>query len=254
MPASREGALLAYHDCRPTSYFSVFGKLCFRRHACTAAGQPLLCPLDAALSLPNRCYSDLLREWATCGATDGAYRETQTLLERVLGLSLSSQALETSVAEDAADVAAFYRQPPDPTMRPAEVTILVAQADGKGVPLVRPPRAPGAVRPGKGQPPGTKKEAIVTAVYTIAPYQRSPAMVLAALMQDTERTNPDPRPVPVGKEVRATLAGKEAALTVLAARVAQQAGPQLQQRVALTDGAEALQQQMRSHLPEHTLN
>lgn len=76
VPASRDGALLAYHDCRPTSYFSVFGKLCFRRHAFTAAGQPLLCPLDAALSLPNRCYSDLLREWATFGATDGAYRET----------------------------------------------------------------------------------------------------------------------------------------------------------------------------------
>jgi len=39
----------------------------------------------------------------------------------------------------------------------------------------------------------------------------------------------------------------------LAQRVTQREGPHLQQRVALTDGAEALQQQLLSHFPEHTL-
>ena len=39
----------------------------------------------------------------------------------------------------------------------------------------------------------------------------------------------------------------------LAQRVAQREGPHIQQRVALTDGAEALQQQVVTHFPEYTL-
>ena len=73
---SPAGTVLAYHDQRPTTYYSVFGKLVFCRHAFTAPGQPVVCPLDAALGLPERCYSDLLREWMAYGATDESYRET----------------------------------------------------------------------------------------------------------------------------------------------------------------------------------
>src|SRR6266498_820112 len=75
-PTLPDGTLLAYHDQRLITYYSVFGKLRFPRHYFTAPGQPGCCPLDATLSLPNRCYSDLLREWTNYDATDGAYRET----------------------------------------------------------------------------------------------------------------------------------------------------------------------------------
>ena len=44
------------------------------------------------------------------------------------------------------------------------------------------------------------------------------------------------------------LAGKAAAITDLAARVAQRDGPPIQQRVALTDGAQALQDEVRARL------
>jgi hypothetical protein len=261
---SPTGRPLAYHDRRQTTYYSVFGKIRFARHAYTAPGQPVVCPLDAALGLPARCYSDLLREWASYSSTDAAYRETQTVLERILGLSLSVQALETSLAEDAVDVGAFYEQPPVPPPPASPATILVAQADGTGVPLVRPPTAPPRpVRRGKGQPPGTKKEAIVTSLYLVAPYPRTPAAIVEALLAapETPPARPGPRPVgepadrprPLGKEVRATLDGKAVALDRLAARVAQHAGEHIQQRVALTDGAAALQQAMQTHLPGHTL-
>src|SRR6266851_1191403 len=96
-----EGVPLRYHDQRETPYYSIFGKVRFARHYYTAAGQPGCCPLDAALSLPERCYSDLLREWGAYDTTDAAYRETQPTLERMLGRKLSSEALETS-ARDAA--------------------------------------------------------------------------------------------------------------------------------------------------------
>ena len=248
-----DGTRLTYHDQRPTTYYSVFGKVRFARHYFTAPGQEGLCPLDAELSLPARCYSDLLREWAVYGTTDESYRESQTVLERILGLSLSVQALETGVSQAGEHVTTFYEQPADPTALVPAGTILVVQADGKGVPMVQPPTHTPPVRLGKGQKRGKKKEAVVTGFYTIAPYPRTPQEVVAALLQDPGRPEPALRPRPVGKELLATLEGKAVAMRRLAQRVAQREGPHVQQRVALTDGAEALQQQLVAHFPAYTL-
>jgi hypothetical protein len=247
------GTRLTYHDQRATTYYSVFGKVRFWRHAFTAPGQEGLCPLDVELSLPAHCYSDLLREWAVYGTTDESYRESQAVLERILGVSLSLQALETGVAEAGQDVRTFYEQPAESTTPPPVGTILVVQADGKGVPMVQPPPQTPSGRLGKGQKRTKKKEAVVTGLYTIAPYCRTPQEVVAALLQDSGRPEPALRPCPVGKELRATLAGKAEAMSCLAQRVAQHDGAHIQQRVALTDGAEALQQQVMAHFPAYTL-
>ena len=67
-----DGTRLAYHDQRPTTYYAVFGKARFWRHDFTGPGQTGICPLDAVLSLPARCYADLLREWAAYGTTDAS--------------------------------------------------------------------------------------------------------------------------------------------------------------------------------------
>jgi hypothetical protein len=249
------GTPLPYHDRRPVTYYSVFGKLRFARHYFAAAGQGGICPLDADLSLPPRCYSDLLREWLDHASTDGSFRASQTVVERLLGQTISVQASETMAAEDACDVAAFYTQPPLPLVAPA-ATILVVQADGKGVPQLPPPEAPPApARLGKGQKRTTKKEAVVTSLYRIAPYPRTPEEVAAALLREQDDQVPGPpRPAPVRKEVRATLAGKAVALARLAARAAQYDAPAaIMHRVALTDGAEALQQRMVAQFPGYTL-
>jgi len=252
-PTSPDRSVLDYHDQRMTTYLSVFGKLRFPRHYFIAAGQAGCCPLDADLSLPARCYSDLLREWTDYDATDGAYRETADTIRRILGLELSIQALETNVREDAQDVAAFYAQPPSATDPAATGTILVVQADGKGVPMVQPPGAEVPLRLGKGQKRTKKKEAIVTSLYTIAPYVRTPHDVRAALLHEERRADHPTRPLPVGKETRATLAGKAAAMQLLQQRAAQRDGGHIRARVALTDGAESLQQHMTSTFPAYTL-
>jgi hypothetical protein len=77
--------------------------------------------------------------------------------------------------------------------------------------------------------------------------------VVAALLQDPGRPEAETRPTPVGKELRATLEGKSVAMACLVRRVEQREGPQIQHRVARTDGAAALPQQGVIHLPEHTL-
>jgi hypothetical protein len=247
------GPQFTYHDCRPITYYSIFGKVRFVRHYFAAPGHPGCCPLDAALSLPARCYSDLLREWAAFGTTDASYRESQTGLERILGRQLSLQALETGVHEDATDVTAFYAQPPEPHAPVPLGAILVVQADGKGVPQTQVLAGVPRERLGKGQKRSKKKEAVVTSLYSIAPYHRTPADVVAALLQDPRRPEPATRPRPVDKEVHATLEGKTVALTRLQQRAAQRRDTPPEQRVALTDGAEALQEQVRVHFPAHTL-
>ena len=193
------------------------------------------------MSLPERCYSDLLREWAAFGTTDESYRESQTGLARILGHQLSLQAIETGVREDATDVTAFYAQPPDPSTPVPLGPILVVQADGKGVPQAQVLTDAARERLGKGQKRSKKKEAVVTSLYTIAPYRRTPQDVVAALLHEEPTADLPTRPRPVAKEVHATLEGKPVALT------------RLQQRVALTDGAEAVQTQLQAHFPEHTL-
>lgn len=247
------GPQLTYHDCRPITYYSIFGKVRFARHYFAAPGHPGCCPLDAALSLPARCYSDLLREWAAFGITDASFRESQTGLERILGQQMSLQALETGVREDAADVTAFYAQPPNPDAPVPLGPLLVVQADGKGVPQAQVLPDAARERLGKGQKRSKKKEAVVTCLYSIAPYRRTPQDVVAALLHEEPATDLPTRPRPIAKEVHATLEGKAVALARLQQRVLLRGGPAAQQRVALTDGAEALQTQLQAHFPEHTL-
>jgi hypothetical protein len=240
---------------RETTYVSVFGPVRCARHYYTAPGHPGTCPLDADLSLPKRCSSDLLRDWLTYGATEVSYRATQELLTHILGQTLSVQALETSMQETAVDATAFFAQPLDPAPVDPTATILVAQADGNGIPLCQSLHDQQPARLQRGQTRSTKNEAIVTSVSTSAPHPRTPEAVVAALLHEAPPTGaaPAPRPAPVGTELRATLAGKTVALERLAQRVAQHDHAPIQQRVALTDGAEALHQQMQAQLPQHTL-
>jgi len=158
--------------------------------------------------------------------------------------------------DTAVDATTFFAQPPDLTPVDPTATILVAQADGTGVPLTQSLHDQQPARLQRGQKRSTKKEAIVTSRYTIAPYQRTPEEVVAALLHEnlpTTAAASGERPAPVGKELRASVARKAVTLERLAQCVQQHEQPHIQQRVALTDGAEVLQQQMQAHLPQHTL-
>lgn len=255
-----DGARLSYQGQSRTSYYSVFGKVQFERHYFYASGHGGLCPLDAELSLPPRCYSDLLRDWAEYCVTNESYDESIEVLKRILALSISKQALETGAQEDAGDVVAFYEQKAAPPAE-AEGPILVAQADGKGVPMVRPEPAAKPVRLGKGQKKTKKKEAVATSIYTIEPYYRTAQEIVDALSRaekdddsaEPASITPSPRPAPANKEVWATLEGKDTAFDRLSQRVAQRDHAGVQQRVALTDGDDALQNRVSDKLPDFEL-
>jgi hypothetical protein len=251
-PTTPAGHVMRYHGRRSLRYISIFGHLRVARHYFTAARQASAAPLDAELSLPDTAFSDLLREWGAYGDTEQAYGEKQALLERILGLTLSVATLEQQARRSAQDVAAFYVQPKE-QLAPAHTgSILVTQADGKGVPMVT-ATAREAARLSTSRKRGAKKEAVVTCLYSIAPYVRSAEEVAGAILHEGEPSQLRQRPRPVGKEQHATLGGKALACRDLAQRAAQREGVQIQHRVVLTDGAEALQTQMQAHFPASTL-
>jgi hypothetical protein len=143
------------------------------------------------------------------------------LFERWLGLKIPKGSLQNSAAEQALYVEDYYVPRPVPAA-PAQDTILLATADGKGSPMTRKDSPPPAARRSKGQKKTAKKEAIVTALYSVAPYVRDSQDILAALLPD-QVTRPKPsaaRPTLSQKQPFGTLDGKTAAMRQLVQQVA----------------------------------
>jgi len=239
---------------RTRTYLSIFGRVAVTRPYFYRKGVGGVAPVDALLSLPPTVCSDLVRETAEELGVEGVYHKGWGVLRRLRGLTLSTRTLQEQVAQDAPEVEAFYAQqgPPPP---PEDAPILVVQADGKGVPIVRPSTTAPPVRLGKGQKHGGKKEATLTAIYTIAPTVRTPEAVAESLFATARTATADhpTRPGPQDKRLWATLAGKDAALAEAAGQVAAREGAHLTHRVALTDGCQALQERVQRQFPTFTL-
>jgi hypothetical protein len=213
-----------------------------------------LCPLDAALSLPERSYSESVQERLSELNVWIPQDHSVALVERWLGLKIPKGSLQNSASDQALYVADYYQQQSVAAV-PVQDSILVASADGKGIPMTRADSPPVQARRSKGAKKTAKKEAIVTALYSVAPYVRDSQDIVRALLPDeadTPQAEAD-RSLPSHKQVFGTLDGKTAALTHLAQQVVRREQPQFVHRVALTDGSEALQQQVVDHLPDFTL-
>jgi hypothetical protein len=241
---SNSGQQLPYHRDTERVYFSIFGKVSIERPYFYKQGVGTEIPLDAELGLGDDSYSDMLREITEYLAVYQVYGGKKVgLLERLFGFNLSTRALQQNVAEDSESVEAYYAQksPPGPE---SEASILVIQADGKGIPMVleEDEVAEKQVRLGKGQKHGHKKEAIVTTVYTISAMSRTPEEVIASFFAEDEPQKASKQvSKPQNKQIWATLDGKDIALSRLSKQVALRDEAHIQHRVALCDGCEALQ-------------
>ena len=192
------GATLPYERDTKRTYYSIFGKVPLYRpyfYKKEVGGE---IPLDAALGLGQDSYSDLVREISDYLGVYNVYHKTGDILFRLLGLKLSTGAIESNIGDDAVDVESYYAQKPPPN--PAqEAAILVVQADGKGVPMVLAASSEPQIRLGKGQKRGRKQEAMVTSVYTIAAYIRTPQTVVDTLVHPEYPCDPQDM-VRVGKK------------------------------------------------------
>lgn len=195
-------------------YLSVFGLFELERAVYgTREGQKIeYVPLDAQWQLAQSKFSYLLQEWDQGLAVEAPYAQVSEWLARILGFEQSVHSLERINRQLSGSVEAFWQ-----TRAPAAAAqgeeIVVCSADGKGVvmrgePSEAEPEAaePGASSPSETSQSGGKKMALIGAVYTIAPYVRSPEEVLKALFapRETSAEKPPSRPKPVSKYVRAS--------------------------------------------------
>jgi hypothetical protein len=278
---SSDGMSLSVHSHKPRRYVSVFGEIEIERPYFWARGEAGRFPMDEALSLPEDTYSDLLREQADLLSGKMAYGEASAVIEELLGLSLSTSVFTRLVERDGGEVQAFYadRSPPKPS---SEAPVLVAQADGKGVPMRPASERPvsrklgkrSPVRLGKGQKRTKKKEAVVTSLHTTGRRVRSVEEVLDSFFSPPEASSPpgaasressqessrgSPSKAgpqnegPQNKKVWATLEGKDVAFDRLSEQVQRRNGPHVTDRVALSDGCRALQDRFREQLPRFEL-
>jgi hypothetical protein len=197
--------------------------------------------------LPAGRTSDLLREWLERLAAYLPYKRAVGILSDIIGRSPCVGSLEENIREDG-DVAEAYDKQQSPPPIAEEAQILVVQADGKGVPMVLEARSKDKVRRGKGDKPCRKREAIATAVYTIAPQVRTPRQVRDSLFK-VEGAFTGARSRPCHKKLWATLSGRGFAIERLAKRSRARDGDHIRERVALTDGSENLQDHVIEKLP-----
>lgn len=245
-------------------YVSIFGEFTLERTVYgSREGQALaFVPLDNRLQLPESVFSYVLQDWDQALAVEQAFGPVNQTIERMLHLRQSVDSLEAMNQQMAAGVAWFRETQPAPPAA-EEGSIVVVTGDCKGV-VIRGQGTPtvcGGQRPG-GKRANQKRMAAVGAVYTVDPYVRTPAEVVAALFRDPDHP-PERRPSPCHKHVWASLPETEpetqGSMDVvfgwLQWEVILRNPHQQRPTVHLCDGQEALGEACAEYLPtEHTVS
>src|SRR3954447_18968916 len=168
-------------------YVTIFGELTIERAAYgTREGQRIeRVPLDERLGLPEGDFSYVLEDWSQRLCLKESFAEAGQSLEMLLGLRLGTRALEGMnrvVAEHAPAFQASLEPPPPEEEGP----LLVVTADGKGVPMRRPPQDGPKPhhRRTKGEKANKKQMACVGAVYSIEPFVRKAEDIIDEVLRD----------------------------------------------------------------------
>jgi hypothetical protein len=123
-----------------------------------------------------------------------SFAEAASSLETLLGLRLGTRTLEQR-NQAMAGFALAFRASVEPPPAPEEGPILIVTADGKGVPMRRPPETEPQPhhRRTKGEKANKKQMACVGAVYSIEPFVRTDDDILDEVMRH-EKAKDRPRP------------------------------------------------------------
>lgn len=157
-------------------------------------------PLDARLNLPNGPASYLLQEFSQLFCVEKAFGVGADQLHKVFEQSLSVAVLEDINRALGEQADRFLDQLPPPDAA-EEGDVLVATADGKGVPLVQADAQTIPVFEDKERP-GNRRMATLGCVYTVDRYVRTPEQIVAALFRDRTVSQPVDRPEPCSKRYR----------------------------------------------------
>ena len=167
---------------------TIFGEVRVERLGYGAEGADSLHPLDAELNLPVGEYSLGVRLIAAEQAAQMSFDGTVKALGKLTGKTMGKRQVEELVQCSAVDFDAFYAQRTPDIVKPSS-QIMAISVDGKGVVMV-PRDLREATRKAakeqshmldkrlsKGEKSNCKRMATVAAVYTVAPFERTPEQV-----------------------------------------------------------------------------
>ena len=260
MPAHEPGKALLHphsqhpHSQREARLQTICGTVHFSRSYFWNGGQGHY-EMDAALNIPPTGPSDFVRILLERLAVSMSYEEASRLLADYFPVAQSTRCTRDVIDADSQCAQHYYQQAAAPAVCPQE-TILVVQADCKGVPVIAESTSTKKCAPGKKKEgpkaEGKKKMSTLTTVATYAPLMRTAEQIVASLFDDKTYV-----PSPQGhsfKRVWATMKGKDAAISQSQVFVNQLTtdpaiSQRLQHRVLLTDGEKALKQRLKAAYP-----
>lgn len=271
-PRTPDGRPLKYSGIESVVYLSIFGRVDLRRAVYAHPDGGCFCPMDARWNRPACEYSYLLQEWLQKCACEEDFRQAAGVLNDILGLNLTANVpkrLTLAIAEYAEP---FYEQAPLPEPN-TEGSHLGLAVDCKGVRILRRdrPDTPAPVfkaRRGKGEKPGIKKDAVVTADFSFNPEARDAEQMVRLLMnklsedereqQRQKRRDRRKRGLPLPREplnlhAWATLEGKEKAFARLIDRLHRRDPEGRKRLIALMDGDPALEHRLLDELQKAEL-
>lgn len=158
-------------------------------------------PIDSRINLPAGKCSYLFEEFSQYFCVEQAFGQAAASFHTVLGQKLSVDTLERTnrrVGEQASDYLDALPTPP----AEEEGELLIATADGKGVPLIREQTQGVPVHGPKPSRPGNRRMATLACVYSVDCYVRDAEDVVAALFRD-DRERDTERPKPCHKRMTA---------------------------------------------------
>jgi hypothetical protein len=245
------------HD-RPLQ--TIFGKFQLKR-CCYGSreGQKIeFVPLDTRLQLPESQYSYVLQDWDQHLAVENSYGQVNAVIQNILGFTQPVDSLERINYSMAEEVAIFRECKPLPPQS-EEGEILVASADGKGIPMRKESsEAPILGHRKRGEKRNKKRMAVVGTIYTIDPSPRTPQEVLDSLFRTSAEPNKKDRPRPQHKQIFASLPqGKGKSFTTsteivfnwLELQVRQRDPKSEKHQVMLMDGQPSLWESKKAFFP-----
>ena len=231
------GERLPRERLKSRRYLTVFGELELRRYYYHKDGSPGIFPLDEETNLPQGTYSYFLQELVEQRLGRMTYEEAVGEVQALFGMPLRRHTVKDLAPQAAGHADGFYEAQGTPAPE-TEAEVLAVAIDGKGVPIVKDRPAEHRVRLRRGEKRSRKKEAVVSAVYTIAPHPRTAEDVVREV-RDREPPAAK-RPRPQNKRVRATLKGKENAITWARDEAERRDPDHGKARVCLMDGSRGL--------------
>ena len=244
---------------------SIFGQHSFQQYVySTGKKKPIeLRPISARMSLPAGRWYHFLQEFSQMFCVDHAFGQSAANLGEVLKSRFSVDTIEKVNQQLGKSAGEFLSDLPVPD-RESEAKLLVASADGKGVPLIKEEAAKVAAFETAKKNPGNRKMATVASVYSVDPHIRTAEDITAALFRDEtapKEESQSKRPTPQNKNTTAhfpvtsedetgksvTTSGIYMAMTWIIGQIALRRRAN-QVLVVLMDGQESLWTGFESHL------